>query len=222
MRTLKSHKLFYNQYLYRLQIRNDLAGYFREKNFTVTRYALDRLQRLYDESQMLEVVRGLRVYRVSEDAFFDAKKLYNLFLKYDDFKLRVESLYINVYSNNKSWLQSVAKNIHRENVISFYEPDADYIGLLEKDTIVVEKDNGYQYKVTLGNNKNSSKFAEWAKLNPKQIKLGPISYKDMANNSYVNGLYFYAKNDKTLQLCALMLDNIRRVDKLIVKPNIDK
>lgn len=222
MKTLKSHKLFYNKYLYRLQIRNELANYFREKNFTVTRNTIDRLQRLYDQNQLLVLERGLRAFKVSEDAFFDAKRLYNIFLNYDDFKLRIETFYINVYSNNKSWLNTVAKNVNKQAVISFYEPDPKYLGLLKEDTIIIEKDIGFEYKVTLGNNKHSSRFAEWAKLNPKQIKLGPIAYKDMAKDSYVNGLYFYAKNEKTLQLCSLMLDSIRRVDKLIVMPNIDK
>lgn len=208
--------------MYRLQIRNELATYFREKNFTITRATIDRLQRLYDQNLSLDVERGLRVYKVREDTFFDAKKLYNIFLKHDNFKLRVEALCINVYSNDKSWLKSIANTVKGDNVIAFYEPDKDYINLLQKDTIIVDKDNGFEYKVTLGNNKNSSRFAEWAKLNPKQIKIGPVAYEDMLKNSYVNGLYFYAKNEKTLQLCSLMLDNIRRVDKLIVKPNIDK
>lgn len=201
-------------------MRNDLANYFREKNFTVTRSALDRLQRLYDQNQSLNIERGLRVYKVKEDAFFDAKKLYNIFLNYDNFKLRIESFYINIYSSNKTWLNNIASNVN--NVVSFYEPDQDHINLLQKNTIIVDKDNGYEYKVTLGNNKNSDNFAEWAKNNPTQIKIGPVAYKDMIANSYVNGLYFYAKNDKTLQLCSLMLDNIRRIDKLIVKPDIDK
>jgi len=222
LRIYKSHKLFYNEYLYRLQIKNDLSSYFREKNFTVTRNTLDKMQRMYDQDRSLELLRGMRVYRVSEDSFFDAKKLYNIFLKFNNFKLRVESLYLNIYSNNKPWLYSIANSINSKNVISFQEPEKSHVKLLKKHTIIIEKDNGFEYKVTLGNNKNSSRFAEWAKNNPNQIKIGPVAYKEMLDDSYVNGLYFYAKNEKTLQLCSLMLDNIRRIDKLIVKPDIDK
>jgi len=30
-------------------------------------------------------------------------------------------------------------------------------------------------------------------------------------------MYFYARDDRTLQLCNIMLSNIRRIDKLVVK-----
>ena len=46
--------------------------------------------------------------------------------------------------------------------------------------------------------------------------------KSLETNGYVSDLYFYARDEKTLQLCSLMLSNIRRVDKLVVKSNLDK
>jgi hypothetical protein len=44
----------------------------------------------------------------------------------------------------------------------------------------------------------------------------------MLENGYVDGMYFYARDDKTIQLCNLMLNNIRRIDRIVSKRNIDK
>ena len=222
MKTFKSYKLFYNKFLYRLQIRNDLATVFREKKFAITRTSLDKLQRLQDQNLDLEVERGLRRYRISEESFIDAKKLYNLFLGYDDFKLRVESSYLNIYSNNKNWLKLISNSINSNNAIAFYQPDKSWEKLLDSHTIVLEKDIGFEYKVTIGKNRNSTGFAKWAYSNPSQVRLGPVAYEELLKNGYVDGFYFYAKNDKTLHLCSLMLDNIRRVDKILVQSNLDK
>ena len=69
---------------------------------------------------------------------------------------------------------------------------------------------------------DNSGFANWAKNNTKQVKIGPVLMKSLETNGYVSDLYFYARDEKTLQLCSLMLSNIRRVDKLVVKSNLDK
>ena len=57
----------------------------------------------------------------------------------------------------------------------------------------------------------------WASNNPNLIKIGPKLQQELFVNGYVSGMYFYARDDRTLQLCNLMLSNIRRIDKLVVK-----
>jgi hypothetical protein len=44
----------------------------------------------------------------------------------------------------------------------------------------------------------------------------------METEGWVNGMYFYARDERIIQLCHLMLDNIRRIDKVIYKQDIDK
>lgn len=220
MNTHETNKLFYGQYLYKIQLRNSLASYFREKNLPLARQALDTLRRLDENDEPLLLGKGLRLYQVSDRDYNDAKKLYALFSNFEDYKLRVEQMTLNVYGNNRLWILNVAASISKANIIEFWEPNTNYLSLLQKDTILISEDNGYQYKVTFGNNKGESNFARWAIANPKQVKIGPVCMRELQANGYVSGMYFYARDEKTLQLCSLMTTNIRRIDKLIVKADI--
>jgi hypothetical protein len=109
-----------------------------------------------------------------------------------------------------------------DSLISLHKPDPNFIDSLTKNTILVEENFGYQFKVTFGYRRGSPEFAQWANRNPKLIKLGKKAKETLLNNGYVSGMYFYARDERTLQLCNLMLSNISRIDKLIVKQDIDK
>lgn len=222
MKIYETNKLFYEKYFYKLRLRNSLAVYFREKNLPLTRQVLDKLQQQKENSIPLEVVRGLRQYYITDQDFSDAKKLYAAFSNFEDYKLRVEQMYLNVYSDNKQWIEGVLRSVSVSSLSEFWEPSTDNIELLEKNVILVPENTGYEYKVTFGSKKGEPEFASWAKSNPKQIKIGPVCYKELQTAGFVNGMYFYARDEKTLHLCNLMTANIRRIDKLIVKANIDK
>lgn len=222
MKTYETNKLFYGKYFYKLQLRNSLAIYFREKNLPSARQVLDSLQQQRENNQPIQISRGLRTIQVSDQDFYDAKKLYALFSNFEDYMLRVEQMYLNVYADDKQWINIVSKSVNPSNLCEFWEPNSDDIDLLKKDVILIPQDTGYQYKVTFGNKKGEPGFAQWAIANPKQIKIGPICQKVLEQSGYVSGMYFYARDDKTLQLCNIMTANIRRIDKLIVKANIDK
>jgi hypothetical protein len=219
----ETKKLFYNEYLYKLEIRNSLSNYFREKNLSLARGMLDSLQSLYDHGDPLEISRGLRRYAVPEEEYFDAKRLYNIFSSTKfDYKLRVQVYHMSIYSNNLYWLENIAKSLIPARVISLHKPDNSILDAMQKNTIIVNEDNGYQYRVTFGNKLGEPEFGKWAMANPKQVKLGPICLDTLLNNGYIDGMYFYARDEKTLQLCNLVTTNIRRIDKLVVKSNIDK
>ena len=212
----ETNKLFYGQYLYKIQLRNSLASYFREKNLPNARRVLDNMQQLFEDNQPLQISRGLRVSPLSKEHFSEATKLYTHFSKAQNYKLRVEQQYMNVYSNDISWLNTIIYDIGDSvNLISLHEPNPNYT--LTPDTILVDKSNGYQYKVTLGNDRGDETFGLWASNNPNLIKIGPKLQQELFDNGYVSGMYFYARDDRTLQLCNLMLTNIRRIDKLVVK-----
>lgn len=218
----ETHKLFYGKYFYKLGLYNNLGHIFREKNLSFARQILDKLQNDYENGELLSFSLGMRVNPVQEETFLEAKKLYKFFSKADDYMLRIERGFVCVYSNDKNWINKIIQDLKPGTVREFYEPLKEDFDLLSSNTIIVNHSNGYEYKVTLGNKKGSPEFARWAKNNNKLIKLGPVAESEMLNRGYVANMYFYARDEKTLQLCHLMLDNIRRVDKLVVKSNIDK
>jgi hypothetical protein len=223
LKTKETTKLFYNDYLYKLEIRNSLSNYFREKNLSLARNILDSLQSLYDHGDPLEIIRGLRKYSILEEDYFDARRLYSMFSNNTfNYKLRVRSNYMSIYSNNFQWLENIIAQLQPDSIISLYKPDSSVLNEIKKNTIIVKNDNGYQYRVTFGNKLGEQSFAQWAEANPKQVKIGSICLETSFDEGYVDGMYFYIRDEKTLQLCSLVTNNIRRVDKLIVKSNIDK
>lgn len=222
MQTLNTTKLFYNKYFYKLEVINHLGVIFREKNLSFARQVLDKLQHQYEHNESLTFGMGLRDRVIKEDTFLQAKNLYKLLSKGDDYMLRVEGPSVCIYTNDKIWIKSLLQSINLESIKSFYEPNINDIDILDKNTIIVDKSNGYEFKVTLGNKKGSPDFANWARANIKLVKVGPTLLEELDNAGYVHNLYFYARDERVLQLCQLMLSNIRRIDKLVVKSDLDK
>lgn len=222
MRKLETTKLFWGEYLYKLTVQNRLSPIFREKNLSFARQVLDRLQHDYEKGEYLSLIQGNRKKPITEGHFLDAKKLYKFFSRFENYKLRVESLSLSIYANDVEWLENIANEISPSTVVSIHQPDPKFIDNLTANTILVEESNGYEFKVTLGQKKGSPEFAAWADKNPKLVKMGNIARDEMLNSGYVNGMYFYARDDRVIQLCNLMLSNIRRIDKLVVKQDIDK
>jgi len=187
------------------------------------RQILDELQQQYDSGEPLLIENHYRKYPVKELSFLDARKLYKFLSKTNDYMLRIESSTVCIYSNNREWIHTLKSALNKENLLEIWEPNPDHLPHLDANTIIVEKSNGYNYKVTLGPKvADTIGFANWARNNPNQVKVGPTLMQNLENNSSVIDLYFYARDIKTVSLCELMLSNIRRIDKLVVKSNLDK
>jgi hypothetical protein len=223
LQKFETTKLFYGKYLYKLQLTNSIGRIFRDKNLSYAREVLDSLQLQYEQGEPLRLTFWLREQVVTEQSFLDARKLFKFLSKIDDYTLRIQSNTINVYSNNREWLHTLKSAINKNFVNEMWEPNPKSISHLNANTIIVDKDNGYQYKVTLGPGLSDTVgFAAWSLNNQEKVKVGPVLLDALRDNQWVSDMYFYARDEKILQLCTLMLSNIRRVDKLVVKANIDK
>ena len=223
MRKFETTKLFWNKYLYKLTINNRIGNIFRYKNLSYARSVLDGMQRAYEAGDPIKLERFRRCDLVTESHFLDARRLYKFLSKTNEYTLRIEGNTTGIYSNNREWLHTIKSSLHKENLLEFWEPDPIGIELLEVNTIIVDTPILFQYKVMLGSGTMSlTGFANFAAANPKQIKIGPVLKQELEKNGYVSGMYFYARDEKVLQLCSLMLDNIRRVDKIVAKQSLDK
>jgi len=223
LQKFETTKLFYGKYLYKLQLTNSIGRIFRDKNLSYAREVLDSLQLQYEHGDPLRLTFWLREQAVTEQSFLDARKLFKFLSKIDDYTLRIQSNTISVYSNDREWLHTLKSAINKNFVNEIWEPNPKSINYLDANTIIVDKDNGYQYKVTLGPGLSDTVgFASWALNNEEKVKVGPVLLDALRDNQWVSDMYFYARDEKILQLCTLMLSNIRRVDKLVVKANIDK
>lgn len=216
-------KLFYNKYLYKLGIYNPLGTIFRNKNFAYASTVLDKLQANYEDGLPLEVTYVMRKQPIRIPDFLDAQILYNELSRYkEDYLFRVEGSTLGIYSNDKEWCKRLAYKL--KNAKDFTEPQADLVQFLRENTntIIVDKDFGYEYKITL-NGACPATFADWLKANRDKVKVTDNLIDHIKDGQYVQGRYFYARSENVLMLIRLIiLDNMQRVDKLVSKQDIDK
>lgn len=209
MRHRETKKLFYDEYPYKLSLRNSLGDIFRGKNFKHARDELDQLQSMYERNVPLE--RGIyrkRYYDI--ETFKEAKLLFQELTIKDAYMIRIENPILQLYSHDKDWLLKLSDLV--KNPIDFYEPET----VLFKNEILVDTPTEYKYRITLPAKVDSS-LGKWIKNNPKFAKAGPVCLEEMHNNGYVKGLYFYVRDEKILNLVSLMLGKTCRIDKIICK-----
>ena len=224
MQKHETTKLFYNKYLYKLGISNPIASIFRNKNWAYTSTVLDKLQANYEEGLPLQVTYVMRVQPLTVQHFLDAQVLYNELSRCkDDYLIRVESNTLNLYSNDKNWLKKLSYKI--KNTVDFVEPRSEFVEYLKANTntIIVDKDFEYGYKVTLGGNSVPTTFSDWLINNRDKVKVSNQLIKDIQNKQYLAGRYFYLRSENVLMLVKLIIvDSIQRIDRLVSKQDIDK
>ena len=218
MKKFETTKLFYNEYENKLVIRNQLAHLFRDKQWGYTKNHLDRLQYAFECGSRLEYIRGRRVEVIDVQDFREAQILFNELTNSSEYKLRVESPRMQIYSNNLNLLDRLSAKI--ASVLERWEPgDA---GLVSADTVILNRARPYDYRITLANSVTTD-FANWVDSNLDKIKIGMSCLSAIRHRRYTRGLYFYVRNEKYLHLLQLVgSDCILKIDKVIYKQKLDK
>lgn len=222
MKKFETHKLFWDEYLYKLVVHNRLATIFRNKNLSHAGQVLGTIREQHENGEPLLLFKSRRQDYVKESQYLDAEKLFQFFSSANNYKLRVESSTINLYSNDIKWLNTVRDSLTSGNVTEFWEPNSSSVEHLLAKTIILQEKINFQFRITLGSKRGNQGFSQFAKKNPHLVRVGPVLLKGMETEGWVNGMYFYARDERIIQLCHLMLDNIRRIDKVIYKQDIDK
>lgn len=219
MRHETAKKLFYNKYKYKIVLYNNLASIFRNCDLDYARCQLDMIQHQVDTgAKSLQLPRRVYWSRViGREEFYESQILLREFGKKKDYSLRVEMSFLNIYSNDKSWLKTLEKIA--TSPIEFWSP-AHYVESLNENQVVVDVPD-MKYRVTLKSCDPS--FAAWCENNIDKIKIGDRLLFSIENGSDVSGRYFYVRDEKVLTLIDLMIGSgIRRIDEVICPANIDK
>lgn len=230
MNICETNKLFYNKFLYKVVIYNSLAGIFRSelqrgRKLSYARAELDRMHQEYENGLPItkQVFRSSKL--ISTEEFFDAQDIYKILKKSSDYMVRVGVGFdLIIYSNNKNFLLSIIKKIRNSNT-RFYEPNLDVKDFLtkNKDIVITKCKPDFPLRIILGRKTSNSDLAKWLKNNKDKSKVGKKTLQYLEENSYVDGLYFYVRDEKVLQLIYLMCgDNIRKIEKLVWQHEIDK
>lgn len=210
-------KLFYDEYPYKLVVRNSLSHIFRDKNLPNAKQEIDKLQDFLVKGQPLTRTTYLRSETVELQTFLEAQKLYIEFNQFTDYKLRIENPLMQIYSHNYEWLVNITRRV--KNCIELWEPNSKV--QLEPNVILTDKPSIFEYKVTLGLEVDPG-LATWITANPDKAKAGATCLKEIANKGYTRDFYIYIRDEKILQLLNLFVSNIARVDKLVYIAKTDK
>ena len=213
MKKCNTHKLFYQKYPYKILWYSELAHYFRSNDLTLAREALDRCQQLLEENGVITLPRWRSYSLVTREDLFNSQRVYTALVNTDvDYQLRIERGTFILYATDREWLHNLGKMV---NAIEWWEPQCELV----PNTIVMgKKMKGWEYKITLGSNVPSD-FYKWIEKNLDKIKIGKTLLTSISKEyRYLDGYYFYVKNEKMLSLVTLVLGKgIRRIDKIIVE-----
>lgn len=198
----------------------------RQGNLSYARLQLDKLYADYENNIPLQRSVFRTSVAIPTNDFFDAYDIYkHLKNKSDEILVRVGTYHrLVIYANDKEFLTKLGKKL-RSIDIEFWEPNLQTQEFLlnNLDTVLVKNKPKNQIRVILGRKKGSQELANWLVNNQDKSKVGQRTLEHLKNNGYVNGLYFYVRDEKILHLITLICgNNIRKVERLVWNQEIDK
>ena len=228
LKLFETKKLHYGQYLYKLSLSNELSYIFRtdlqkKSKLSYAKVILDQLNLQYRNNETLTRQKYNSIKEVNEIDYLDAKDIFSILRKHTGYKLRCESGTLSIYSNDQDLLYKIINKIRLQSV-ELWEPDHKTVDILRsKEKIkIVDYQPFLQYQVHLNYKKIDTSFANWLIANQDKSRVGPRALDSIRTGSAGN-FYFYIRDDKVLSLVNLLIGhNIRAVDKLIYKGDIDK
>lgn len=200
-------KLFYDQYLYRIQLSINKASIWRggDINFVLNQIFL------YNNPEENLKREFLYVNQCTSRDIEKHTKLYQTLYDLENYKIRVERNVISIYSNSVETIDIIRKSMKNE-VISLSEPMSDtHKNILSNKNNVIFSRVKFKYKVTVGKlNKEATNFSLWAKNNQK------IQLPRNDEGKLYRGSTFLVKDDKTLTMVKMYLGgSILRIDEII-------
>lgn len=200
--------LFSGKYNYKIVLVCPAAGWFRGKKYDFTQTKLDEIESHQIGGKWSKI-------RNQEDLNYSYKVLYHLRNFNDvEYDTRVESPFINLYTNNASYIEKLAA-IDGSRVKFVCLPNKN-IQKLDPGKVVV-KTLDYDYKVYLATmkNKDNTSFLNWIKDNNK-VRVTKRCIKDLSQRVSWGGSYFYVKDAKTLTMVKMFLgSDISRIEEVI-------
>ena len=194
--------LFANKYKYKIVLVCPVSGWFRGNKLD---FVLEKL----NEGVFPPWVK------IKSQADIDyCFSLQQLMTTLSDYEIRVESPRINFYTNNAADIEKLAA-LDADRVKFICLPNKASPNLVEDSVIVKTLD--YGFRVHLGSSKSSYiNFVKWCDGNEK-VRLPKRAKQDLSKNFSWGGGYFYVKDEKTLTIVRLFLNNVITKVETVIK-----
>ena len=205
IQTKQTTKLFNGKYKYKIVLVTKTASWFRGAN-------LEHVKAMTAVQDMSTHAHWARSIATTEIEY--AVKLTSAMQKMTDFIVRIESPYINFYTNNKADIEKLAK-VDSDSVKYVSVPAPGSEANLEDKKIIV-KNLDYDYRVTMGRTKqNYNNFLQWCSGKDK-VKLTKRALSQLSKEHSWGGYYFYVKDEKSLTMVKMFLSsNIQNVERCV-------
>ena len=203
IQTKQTTRLFNGKYKYKIVLLSKAASWFRGGEVEKIKNARDSGAN-WTWSKKLDV---------SDKAH--ANKIISSLELMADYTIRVESPYINFYTNNEKDVETLAKIASdRVKYVSLPLPGSE--PLLDERKILV-KNLDYDFRVTMGRTKsNHSNFVEWCKGKEDRVRLPKSATKHLSKDHSWGGYYFYVKDEKTLTMVKMFIsEGINLVENVV-------
>ncbi len=205
IQTKQTIRLFNGKYKYKIVLLSKAASWFRGGDLNTIKKNLNS-----SSSSSISWVKKL-----TQDDYDYVFRLVTVLSSTKDYLIRVESPYINFYTNNPSDIEKLSK-INENNVkyVSLPEPGSE--NLLDSNKVLVKNLN-YSYKITMGKTRsNHSNFVSWCVGKEDKVRLTKSASKNLNKDSSWGGYYFYVKDDKTLTMVKMFLgEGINSVESVV-------
>jgi len=225
-----SDKLFYNKYVYKLEMYTGVAHLFRGKNLQGVKELIDFYQSNIDDwddeaSEIYDDVAHigyatkwlLKRFKPTHQELRDTIRLYNFLSLDNDTKVRVEMNNLGLYSNDKPLLESISDTLENTSLILHVPkclPEE-----MKPNTVYHSFADKYGYKITIGKVYDSG-LADYIEANNNNfVKAGATCIANIRNKTtgVYNSFYFYVRDEKILNIISMFGFEIKRIDKLLPK-----
>lgn len=199
-------KLFNNKYKYKIVIISALSHWFRGENY-------EKLEnRFKDPDHVDKLAPHILKQLKDEGGLALVHRLYKIIDQSNDFKIRVERPYLNIYSNDYTVIEKLSL-VNPAQVKCIFKPADESI--LVQNTII-SKRLDYAYKLSLGQTSQSHEsFVNWCKDNPK-VRVSKSTVTNLLRQRHYQPGYVYIKDDKTLTMVKMFLGGcIRKIERVI-------
>lgn len=225
-----ANSLFYNKYKYKLELITCVGHLFRSADRVAARETIDFAKQYmtstfnWDEA-LEQAGKGvslryptkwtLRRFQPSAVDIQDCEKVYNfLTVTAPETKTRVELNNLSLYSNEGDKLRDLAKELSCAQCL--HVPQSDDV---EPNTIYHSFADKFQYKVTVGKIHDTA-LADYLEANNNTyVRAGESTIRAIRNKATqcYGTYYFYARDDKILNIVSMFGLEIKRLDKLLPK-----